>query len=215
MASIAIGRSSLLARGSISATPLLVGSGRSASSSFTTENLNSSRLVRGLSTTSSGSFRAGSSPLMMMNHGSFTSSSVSRAFATSAAASKGAPAAKGGGSASKKKTIMTVTSRAGDRVTELMGLEESTGIRISLRQRGCSGMSYVMDFQKDEPKKFDEVIEFVDSSGKAGRVIVDGKAVLFLVGTEMDYVAVEMGSEFVFNNPNKKSSCGCGQSFNV
>lgn len=76
-------------------------------------------------------------------------------------------------------------------------------------------MSYVMDFQKDEPKKFDEVLEFVDGQGRAGKVFVDAQAVLFLVGTEMDYMEVEMGSEFVFNNPNEKGTCGCGQSFNV
>eukprot|EP00392_Amoebophrya_sp_AT5.2_P004274 g4282.t1 len=107
---------------------------------------------------------------------------------------------------------MTVTGRAADRVNELMRVDPACqGIRISLRQRGCSGMSYVMDFQKDQPGKFDEVIEVSDGA----KVIVDGKAVLFLVGTEMDYVEVEMGSEFIFNNPNEKSSCGCGQSFNV
>lgn len=76
-------------------------------------------------------------------------------------------------------------------------------------------MSYVMDFQKDEPAKFDEVLDFVDSAGKKGQVFVDAQAVLFLVGTEMDYVEVEMGSEFVFRNPNEKGTCGCGQSFNV
>ena len=68
-----------------------------------------------------------------------------------------------------------------------------------------------MNYEQDQPGKFDEVIEVSDGA----KVIVDGKAVLFLVGTEMDYVEVEMGSEFIFNNPNEKSSCGCGQSFNV
>ncbi|CAD7944694.1 unnamed protein product [Amoebophrya sp. A120] len=133
--------------------------------------------------------------------------------------SSAGPALGGGGSSStsmKKKQIMTVTDKASERIGELMELDATCkGIRISLRQRGCSGMSYVMDFQKDAPGKFDEVIDFSDALGRAGRVVVDGKAVLFLVGTEMDYVEVEMGSEFVFNNPNQKSSCGCGQSFNV
>lgn len=115
-----------------------------------------------------------------------------------------------------KKKIMTVTPAGAARVTELMNLDkECKGIRVSLRQRGCSGMSYVMDFQKDAPKKFDEVLEFQDEEGQDGKVVVDAQAVLFLVGTEMDYREVEMGSEFVFNNPNEKGSCGCGQSFNV
>jgi len=97
-----------------------------------------------------------------------------------------------------------------------MALDEACqGIKVSLRVRGCSGMSYVMDFQKEAPKKFDEVIHVVDEQGREGKVIVDAKAVLFLVGTEMDYVEVEMGSEFIFQNPNSKGACGCGQSFNV
>merc|ERR1712194_115042 len=91
------------------------------------------------------------------------------------------------------------------------------GIKVSLRQRGCSGMSYVMDFQNSATtKKFDEVIPIKDvKTGEEGKVFVDSRAVLFLVGTEMDYVEVEMGSEFVFRNPNSKGECGCGQSFNV
>ena len=80
-------------------------------------------------------------------------------------------------------------------------------------------MSYEMDFMKKNPGKYDEVLDLGvpvdDGTGRIAHVIVDTKAVLFLVGTEMDYVEVEMGSEFVFNNPNSKGSCGCGQSFNV
>lgn len=111
---------------------------------------------------------------------------------------------------------MTLTPSATERVAELMELDaECQGIKISLRQRGCSGMSYVMDFLKTPANKFDEVITFNDSKGVEGKVVVDSKAVLFLVGTEMDYKEVEMGSEFVFKNPNQKGACGCGQSFNV
>jgi len=80
-------------------------------------------------------------------------------------------------------------------------------------------MSYEMDFMKKDPGKFDEVLDLGvlvdDGTGRLASVIVDTKAVLFLVGTEMDYVEVEMGSEFVFRNPNSKGECGCGQSFNV
>lgn len=76
-----------------------------------------------------------------------------------------------------------------------------------------------MDFMKKSPGKFDEVLELgvpvEDDTGRIASVVVDTKAVLFLIGTEMDYVEVEMGSEFVFRNPNSKGSCGCGQSFNV
>lgn len=109
------------------------------------------------------------------------------------------------------KKIMEVKPLAQARVAELMALDKAcNGIKVSLRQRGCSGMSYEMDFMKGDAGKFDEVIEF-----EGGRVVVDSKAVLFLVGTEMDFIEVEMGSEFVFNNPNSKGECGCGQSFNV
>jgi len=105
-------------------------------------------------------------------------------------------------------------------VYELMEMdEECKGLLLSLRKRGCSGMSYEMDFLKKTPAKFDEVIKLqpdeIEHPGKEGIVCVDAPAVLFLVGTEMDYVEVEMGSEFVFRNPNEKGTCGCGQSFNV
>lgn len=121
------------------------------------------------------------------------------------------------GAASNKKTLMSVTPAAAARIAEIRQIEpEARGIRVGLRQRGCNGMSYVMDFQKDDPGKFDEIVPALDESGQeVGTVFVDSKAVLFLVGTEMDYVAAEMGSEFVFRNPNEKSTCGCGQSFNV
>lgn len=146
-----------------------------------------------------------------------------RGFATAGAATPpttSSDSSSGGGldGPSRKKALMTVTQDAAARVTELMRLDaECRGIRISLRQRGCSGLSYVMDFQKTDPGKFDEIITFTDGDegGEQGQLFVDAKAVLFLVGTEMDYKEVEMGSEFVFNNPNQKSSCGCGQSFNV
>ena len=72
-----------------------------------------------------------------------------------------------------------------------------------------------MDYQKTEPAKFDEVVTFTNEDGTEGKLFVDAKAVLFLIGTEMDYKVDELGSEFVFNNPNQKSGCGCGQSFNV
>lgn len=114
------------------------------------------------------------------------------------------------------KAIMTVTPAAAERVLELLKLDESwQGIKVWLRKRGCSGMSYEMDFLKEAPDKFDEIITWRTPEGVEATVVVDSAAVLFLVGTEMDYVEVEMGSEFVFRNPNEKGQCGCGQSFNV
>ena len=81
-----------------------------------------------------------------------------------------------------------------------------------MRRRGCNGYSYVMNYCEDaaEVAKFDEVVEDNDI-----RVIVDSKALIFIVGMEMDYVDNEIKSEFVFNNPNAKGTCGCGESFHV
>mmetsp|Transcript_147635 Transcript_147635/g.411200 ORF Transcript_147635/g.411200 Transcript_147635/m.411200 type:complete len:115 (+) Transcript_147635:92-436(+) len=109
------------------------------------------------------------------------------------------------------KQIMSVTAKAASRLSALMARRNdpsTLGVRVGLRTRGCNGMSYTMDYT-DKVNKFDEVIE--TSSGV--KVVVDSKAVMFLVGTEMDFVSNDVGSEFIFNNPNKKSECGCGQSF--
>ncbi|CAL1153505.1 unnamed protein product [Cladocopium goreaui] len=115
--------------------------------------------------------------------------------------------------AAATKRIMSVTKNAASRLGDLMARRKDAstiGVRIGLRQRGCNGMSYTMDYT-DKVNKFDEVVE----TDQGIKVVVDSKAVMFLIGTEMDFVSNEVGNEFVFNNPNKKSECGCGQSFNV
>ena len=107
--------------------------------------------------------------------------------------------------------VMSVTSAAAERVKALIeGRGKPTvGIRIGVRSKGCSGMSYTLEFaEKQEP--MDEV---VDTQGI--KLLIDPKASLFLIGTEMDYEEEKLKSGFVFRNPNEKGRCGCGESFHV
>lgn len=85
----------------------------------------------------------------------------------------------------------------------------SIGVRIGVRTKGCSGLSYTLEFA-DEKNPFDEEME-VDGI----TVLIDPKATMFIIGTEMDYVEDKLESGFVFNNPNEKGRCGCGESFHV
>lgn len=109
------------------------------------------------------------------------------------------------------KQILTVTDAAAARVQEMIEKrgKETLGVRIGVRTRGCSGMSYTLEFC-DEEQAGDEKVE---SHGV--RVFIEPKAILFLIGTVMDFVDEEVQSGFVFRNPNEKGRCGCGESFHV
>jgi iron-sulfur cluster assembly accessory protein len=109
------------------------------------------------------------------------------------------------------RTVMQVTAAAAARLKELLSKrpDNSTYIRLGVRKRGCNGLSYTMDYAK-EHSRMDEVIE---TSGI--RIVVDAKAVMFVIGTTMDFVNTPTHQEFVFSNPNAKGTCGCGESFNV
>jgi iron-sulfur cluster assembly protein len=106
---------------------------------------------------------------------------------------------------------MTVTPLAGERIQGMIeGRGKPTaGIRIGVRTKGCSGLSYTLEFA-DKQEPMDEVIE-----AHGIKLLVDPKASLFLIGTEMDYEEEKLKSGFVFRNPNEKGRCGCGESFHV
>ena len=106
---------------------------------------------------------------------------------------------------------MTVTDAAAERVRALLGKreKESIGIRVGVRSRGCSGLSYTIEYA-DEKGKFDEIVQ-----DKGVTILIDPKATMFLIRTEMDYVEDKLQSGFTFKNPNEKGRCGCGESFHV
>jgi iron-sulfur cluster assembly protein len=106
---------------------------------------------------------------------------------------------------------MTVTEAAADRVKALLDKrgKPSAGVRIGVRSAGCSGLSYTLEYA-DERGEHDEVVE-----DHGVTLLIDPKASMFLLGTEMDYVEDKLQSGFVFNNPNEKGRCGCGESFHV
>ena len=110
-----------------------------------------------------------------------------------------------------RQQALTVTDAAAERIQALLAKrgKPSAGIRIGVRSRGCSGLSYTLEYA-DEKGKFDEVVE-----DKGVTVLIDPKAVMFILGTEMDYVEEKLQNGFTFRNPNEKGRCGCGESFHV
>ena len=107
--------------------------------------------------------------------------------------------------------IIKLSLNAAKRIKEIMSKAEdkTIGVRIGVKSGGCAGMSYVMEYTKDLNPN-DEVIE-----DKGVKVFVDSAAVMYLLGTEMDYKKEELSSSFVFNNPNETERCGCGESFKI
>ena len=104
-----------------------------------------------------------------------------------------------------------LTDRAADRIKFLMAQANRpiAGLRIGVKARGCSGLTYNLEYVQEKGKS-DEVVE-----EKGVTVFIDPSATLFLLGTEMDYVDADLGAKFVFNNPNETGRCGCGESFRV
>ena len=114
-------------------------------------------------------------------------------------------------SARARMQVMTLTDAAAARVREIIdnASEPAAAIRVGITKGGCAGMSYKIEYA-NEAKPGDEIVE-----DKGARVFVDPGAVLFLLGTQMDYKVDQMSAQFVFNNPNQVSACGCGESVSL
>ena len=104
-----------------------------------------------------------------------------------------------------------LSEKAAERLREIMAEAEGKylGVRVGVTNGGCAGMSYTMDYAS-ETKPFEEVME-----DKGVKIFIDPKAILFLIGTELDFVKEKLGARFVFNNPNQTSACGCGESVSI
>ena len=107
--------------------------------------------------------------------------------------------------------VLTITESAANRVKALVANSDTPvlGLRIGVNQRGCSGMSYTIEYAREQ-KPLDEVIE-----NNGVRLFIDPSAIMFLIGSEIDYEEDKLQSSFVFRNPNEKGRCGCGESFHV
>ena len=107
--------------------------------------------------------------------------------------------------------VIKLSDSAANRIKEIMSKADNTaiGVRVGVKSGGCAGMSYMMEYAK-EVKKNEEVIE-----DKGVKVFIDANAVMYLLGTEMDYKKDKFSSQFVFKNPNETERCGCGESFKV
>jgi iron-sulfur cluster assembly protein len=104
--------------------------------------------------------------------------------------------------------VMRLTDAAAERIKAVMARADKpvAGVRVGVKNGGCAGMEYTMEYA-DAVKPSDEVIE-----EKGVKLLIDPKAVLFLLGTEMDFKTEKLSAQFVFNNPNQTSACGCGES---
>jgi iron-sulfur cluster assembly protein len=104
-----------------------------------------------------------------------------------------------------------LTEAAAERLRQIMAEAEGKyqGVRVGVTNGGCAGMSYTMEYAS-EAKPFEEVME-----DKGVKIFIDPKAILFLIGTELDFVQEKLGARFVFNNPNQTSACGCGESVQI
>lgn len=107
--------------------------------------------------------------------------------------------------------VMKLTDRAAERIKAILaGKATGTGgLRVGVKKGGCAGMEYTLEWAAEQ-KPFDEVVEH-----NGARVLIDPKAVMYLLGSEMDYQTDKLSAQFVFTNPNQAGACGCGESVNL
>ena len=111
------------------------------------------------------------------------------------------------------KQVITLSDNASIRIKEVMASasKSTIGVRVGVKSGGCAGMSYLMEYvEKVKVKVDDEIVE-----DKGVKVFIDPGAVMYLLGTEMDYKKEEFSSTFIFKNPNETERCGCGESFKI
>ena len=110
-----------------------------------------------------------------------------------------------------RRQVVSLTDRAADRVREVMAAADKpyAGLRVGVKNGGCAGQEYVFAYA-DAADPLDEVVE-----DKGVRILIEPKAVLFLVGTQIDYETTRLSSKFVFHNPNETDACGCGESVTI
>ena len=107
--------------------------------------------------------------------------------------------------------VVSLTDRAAERVREIMDRAEKpyAGLRVGVKNGGCAGQEYILEYA-ETAAALDEVVE-----DKGVRILIDPKAVLFLIGSEIDYETTRLSSKFVFRNPNETDACGCGESVTI
>ncbi|HEY4985995.1 MAG TPA: iron-sulfur cluster assembly accessory protein [Bradyrhizobium sp.] len=111
----------------------------------------------------------------------------------------------------ERPKAVKLTDAAAERIRDIMVDADGKyqGVRVGVTNGGCAGMAYTMDYAEDV-RPLDEVVE-----DKGVKIFIDPKAILFLIGTEMDFVHEKLGARFVFNNPNQTAACGCGESVSI
>jgi len=117
---------------------------------------------------------------------------------------------------SNMKAPIQITQNAARRIRYLLAQrgKASAGIKVGVRSGGCSGLAYTIEYA-DEIGPYDEVVDYAADDEAQFKVLIDPKAIMYIIGTNMDFVEEKMKSGFVFVNPNEKGRCGCGESFHV